>query len=79
MGEVDYENHKNYKGTAFTSDDIGNFFGYVYRITNLQNGRQYIGRKYFVQKENQKVVREESQVKVIGKSIMEVLPNSKKM
>ena len=39
-----------YKGTAFTSDDIGDQFGYVYRITNIQSGKQYIGRKYFVQK-----------------------------
>ena len=54
MGETDYENPWYYKGTAFTSDDIGNFFGYVYRITNIQNGRQYIGRKYFYQKRKPK-------------------------
>ena len=48
--ESDYENPWYYKGTAFTSDDIGNFFGFVYRITNLQSGKQYIGRKYFQQK-----------------------------
>ena len=36
-----------YKGTNFTSDDIDDFFGFVYRIINLQNGREYIGRKYF--------------------------------
>ena len=47
--EVDYENPWYYKGTAFTSDDIGDFFGFVYRITNLQSGKQYIGRKYFYQ------------------------------
>ena len=52
--ERDYENPWLYKGTAFTSDDIGDFFGYVYRITNLQNGRQYIGRKYFYQKRKPK-------------------------
>ena len=28
--------------------------GFVYRITNLQNGRQYIGRKYFWQKRKPK-------------------------
>ena len=50
VGEGDYENPWLYKGTAFTSSDIGDFFGYVYRITNLQSGKQYIGRKYFVQK-----------------------------
>ena len=54
MGETDYENPWLYKGTTFTSDDIGNFFGYVYRITNTQNGRQYIGRKYFYQKRKPK-------------------------
>ena len=54
MGEVDYENPWHYKGTAFTSDDIGDFFGYVYRITNIESGRQYIGRKYFYQKRKPK-------------------------
>ena len=42
-----YENPWLYEGKPFTSDDIGDFFGFVYRITNIQNGKQYIGRKYF--------------------------------
>ena len=46
---IDYENPWLYEGTTFTSDDIGDFFGYVYLITNNENGRQYIGRKYFWQ------------------------------
>ena len=46
----DYENPWTYQGSTFTSDDINDFFGYVYRITNIQNGRQYIGRKYFTQR-----------------------------
>ena len=45
-----YENAWTYQGSTFSSDDINNFFGFVYRITNLQTGKQYIGRKYFVQK-----------------------------
>ena len=49
VGEGDYENPWTYEGSTFTSGDINDFFGYVYRITNLQNGRQYIGRKYFTQ------------------------------
>ena len=48
-GEGGYENPWTYKGATFTSDDIDNQFGFVYRITNLQTGKQYIGRKYFQQ------------------------------
>ena len=47
--EGDYENHWLYQGTAFTSDDIGNKFGYVYLIVNRTTGKKYIGRKYFTQ------------------------------
>ena len=32
---------------TFDSDSIGDYFGFVYRITNKSNQRQYIGRKYF--------------------------------
>ena len=45
-----YENAWTYQGTTFTTNDINDFFGFVYRITNLQSGKQYIGRKYFWQK-----------------------------
>ena len=31
----------------FDSDSICDNFGFVYKITNLLNGRSYIGRKYF--------------------------------
>ena len=42
-----YENPWLYEGKPFTTDNIGDQFGFVYRITNLQTGKQYIGRKYF--------------------------------
>jgi len=45
-----YENPWIYEGKPFTSDDIGDFFGFVYCITNIQSGKRYIGRKYFQQK-----------------------------
>ena len=48
--EVDYENPWIYEGRPFTSDDIGDYYGFVYRITNTTSGKSYIGRKYFVQK-----------------------------
>ena len=45
-----YENPWLYEGKPFTSNDIGDFFGFVYCITNIQSGKRYIGRKYFQQK-----------------------------
>jgi hypothetical protein len=47
LGEGLYENPWTYKNTTFTSNDIDNLFGFVYCITNVQDGREYIGRKYF--------------------------------
>ena len=51
---VNYENPWIYKGNIFDSDDIGDHYGFVYRITNNINGKTYIGRKYFVQKRKPK-------------------------
>ena len=51
---ADYANPWTYKGNIFNSDDIGDHYGFVYRITNTKNGRSYIGRKYFVQKRKPK-------------------------
>ena len=50
VGEGDYENPWIYQGSTFTSAHINQFFGFVYRITNLQTGKKYIGRKYFYSK-----------------------------
>ena len=47
---IDYENPWIYKGNPFTSDDIGDYYGFVYRITNTTTQKSYIGRKYFMQK-----------------------------
>jgi len=52
--EVDYENPWIYEGRPFTSDDIGDNYGFVYCITNTTTGQKYIGRKYFVQKRKPK-------------------------
>ena len=45
--DIDYENPWIYCNRPFSSDDIDDFYGFVYNITNLTNQRQYIGRKYF--------------------------------
>ena len=44
---IDYENPWLYNQVPFTSDDIGDYFGFVYLIANKSNNRKYIGRKYF--------------------------------
>ena len=44
---VDYENPWIFEGNPFLSENIEDNYGFVYLITNLQNGRKYIGRKYF--------------------------------
>ena len=36
-----------YNGVAFESEDIGSYYGSIYRITNNINGHDYVGRKYF--------------------------------
>lgn len=43
---MSYENPWRYNERPFTSDNIGEYFGFVYCITNKTTGRKYIGRKY---------------------------------
>jgi hypothetical protein len=45
--DVDYENPWFFEGVPFLSENINDNFGFVYLITNIQNNRKYIGRKYF--------------------------------
>ena len=44
---ITMKNDWTQNGERFTSDDIGDFYGFVYRITNLVNGHDYVGRKYY--------------------------------
>ncbi len=51
---VSYENPWTFDNKPFDSIDIGDYFGFVYLITNKSNSRRYIGRKLFlVVQENQ--------------------------
>jgi hemerythrin superfamily protein len=36
-----------YNGNIFTSEDITDNFGFIYRITDIENDKLYLGRKNF--------------------------------
>jgi hypothetical protein len=36
-----------FEGSDFTESQIGEFYGFVYLITNLQTDKKYIGKKFF--------------------------------
>ena len=38
-----------YKGEVFTDEMVEDYVGFVYEITNLTNGKKYIGKKRFTQ------------------------------
>ena len=44
---MSYEYPWTYLGKAFESEDISEYYGFIYRITNTVNGFDYVGRKYF--------------------------------
>jgi hypothetical protein len=44
---ADYENPWTFEDNTFRSEDIGDYKGFVYMITNNITGEKYIGRKYF--------------------------------
>ena len=72
---IDYENPWLYQGTAFTSDDIDDFFGFVYRITIYKMVNNISDENTFTKNENQREVNEKSLANPIGRSIMEVQMN----
>src|SRR6056300_619296 len=39
-----------YNGEEFTSEMIGDYVGFVYLITDLSNGKKYVGKKTLVSK-----------------------------
>ena len=44
---MSYEYPWSYNGKTFDSEDIQDNYGFIYRITNIINGYDYVGRKYF--------------------------------
>ena len=48
--DKEYQSPWIYRGSVFDGSDIGDYYGFVYRITCSTTNRAYIGRKYFWQK-----------------------------
>ena len=53
-----------YNDKEFTEDLIGDNYGFVYQITNLTNGRKYIGKKFFYSAKTKQVKGKKKKVKV---------------
>ena len=54
---MSYENPWLYDGKVFESEDIKDYFGFCYILTDLENGMKYIGRKYFYSIRKKKGIR----------------------
>ena len=44
---IDYDNPWIYKDEPFLSENIGEHYGFVYEIENLETNKKYIGKKFF--------------------------------
>jgi hypothetical protein len=53
-----------YNKNDFTEDLIGDNYGFVYQITNLTNGRKYIGKKFFYSAKTKQVKGKKKKIKV---------------
>lgn len=53
-----------YDGKDFTEDLIGDNYGFVYQITNLTNGKKYIGKKFFYSAKTKQVKGKKKKIKV---------------
>ena len=53
-----------YKENDFTEDMIGDYYGFVYKITNLVDGKQYIGKKFFYSSKTKQVKGKKKHLKV---------------
>jgi len=54
---MSYENPWLYDGKVFESEDIKDYYGFCYLLTDLENNKQYIGRKYFYSIRKKKGIR----------------------
>ena len=55
-----------YNNTDFTEEQIGENYGFVYKITNLKTGKKYIGKKFFYSSKTKQVKGKKKRFKVFS-------------
>lgn len=60
MGQLNWK----YNLEDFTENHIGDQYGFVYLITNLSNGKKYIGKKFFYSSKTKQVKGKKKKFKV---------------
>jgi Putative endonuclease segE, GIY-YIG domain len=55
-----------YKDNDFTEEQIGDYYGFVYLITNLVTNKKYIGKKFFYSSKTKMVKGKKKKVKVFS-------------
>lgn len=53
-----------YNQEVFTEEKIGDYYGFVYQITNLSNNKKYIGKKFFYSSKTKQVNGKKKKFKV---------------
>ena len=55
-----------YNDKDFNEEDIGDSYGFVYLITNIENGKKYIGNKFFYSMRTKQVKGKKKKTKVFS-------------
>ena len=53
-----------YNHKEFTGEEIGEYFGMVYLITNVRTGRKYVGKKFFTKAARRQVKGKSKKVRI---------------